>query len=47
MCNVNQHISGFKFKQFSCRLGVYIFIYINIDIHVLKKDLGNKLKDLT
>ena len=40
MCNVNQHISGF-------RLSVHhVFIYIDIVIHVLKIDSRNMLKDL-
>ena len=27
MCKVNQHISGFKFKNFTCRLCVYVHRY--------------------
>ena len=27
MCNVNQHISVFRFKQFRCTLCVYIHRY--------------------
>ena len=27
MCNVNQHISGFRFKNFKCRLCIYLHRY--------------------
>ena len=27
MCNVNQHISGFNFKNFKCRLYIYLHRY--------------------
>ena len=27
MCNVNQHISGFRFQNFKCRLCIYIHRY--------------------
>ena len=42
MCNENQNISGFRFKNFKCG-----FIYIDIDIHIPKIDSRNMLKDLT
>ena len=43
MCNENQHISEFRFKNFA----YYVFIYIDIDIHIPKIDSRNMLKDLT
>ena len=27
MCNVNQHINGFGFKNFKCRLCIYLHRY--------------------
>ena len=44
MCNENQHISGFRFIILSVD---YVFIYIDIDIHIPKIDSRNMLKDLT
>ena len=43
MCNENQHISGFRFKN----CVDYVIIYIDIDIHIPKIDSRNMLKDLT
>ena len=27
MCNVNQHVSGFRFQNFKCRLCIYLHRY--------------------
>ena len=41
MCNENQHISGFRFKNFVFYSVDYVFIYIDIDIHIPQIDSKN------
>ena len=43
MCNVNQHITGFRFRNFNIDL---VFVYIDMDIQILKIYLRNMLKNL-
>ena len=44
MCNVNQHLSGFRFKTFKCRLSIYLHRYGYKNTKNRFKEYTEKLK---